>query len=615
MKILGLSCLYHDSAAALCIGGSIAAAAQEERFSRTKGDAGFPAKSIDYCLKSAGLSSYELDAVAYYDNPVLTFDRWIHNNASLGEESYGMIGLTFEELFSSKLWIHKLTENHLGMFCKTGKLLVTKHHVAHAASAFYPSPFENAAILTADGVGEWATTTIGIGNGNRIELLRQMDFPHSLGLLYSSFTAFCGFKVNSGEYKLMGLAPYGKPVYSDVIKRELIEIKPDGSYRLNMDYFSFDKGPMMVNSRFSELFGGPARIQEAEITKREMDLAASIQQVTEEVMILLAKTARKLTDAENLVMAGGVALNCVANSKILRENIFRDIWIQPAAGDSGGALGAALYAHYGHFGAERTVTARDAQKGSFLGPDFGSVEIKSFLDSVGAKYTEFPDNAELYRKGADAIAGGKVVGFFNGRMEFGPRALGARSILGDPRNPDMQERLNVKIKFRESFRPFAPAVLAEKASEYFDIDKESPYMLFVADVKHERRHSFSIDDHNSSDGASLDMLPIVKIARSDIPAVTHVDFSARLQTVSKEDNPDFHSLITEFYKLTGCPVIINTSFNVRGEPIVCTPEDAYRCFMHTDMDVLILEDFLLLKEEQNASGGSNEDWRGTYELD
>ena len=615
MKILGISCLYHDSAAALCVDGSIIAAAQEERFSRIKGDAGFPAQAIDYCLKSADISSHELDAVVYYDNPVLTFDRWIHNNASLGEESYGMIGLTFEELFSSKLWIHKFTENHLGMFCKTGKLLVIKHHVAHAASAFYPSPFENAAIITADGVGEWATTVIGAGNGNKIELIRQIEFPHSLGLLYSAITAFCGFKVNSGEYKLMGLAPYGKPIYADVIKRELIDIKPDGSYRLNMEYFSFNKGPVMVNSRFAELFGGPARIPEAEITKREMDLAASIQQVTEEVMILLAKTAHKLTGAENLVMAGGVALNCVANSKILRENVFKDIWVQPAAGDAGGALGAALYAHYGHFGGKRTVAARDAQKGSFLGPEFSAAEIKTYLNSVGAKYREIPDKTELYCKAARAIADGKVVGCFNGRMEFGPRALGARSILGDPRNPDMQERLNVKIKFRESFRPFAPAVLAEKTSEYFEIDKESPYMLFVADVKDEHRRSFSIEDYNSGDGVSLDMLPIVKIVRSDIPAVTHVDFSARLQTVNKEDNPDFHSLITEFFKLTGCPVVVNTSFNIRGEPIVCTPKDAYHCFMHTDMDVLIIENFLLKKEEQTRTGNKNGDWGGKYELD
>ena len=615
MKILGISCLYHDSAAALCVDGNIIAAAQEERFSRIKGDAGFPTQAIDFCLKHADIDSHELDAVVYYDNPVLTFDRWVHNNASLGEESYGIIGLTFEELFSSKLWIQKLTENHLGMFCKTGKLLVTRHHVAHAASAFYPSPFENAAIITADGVGEWATTTIGVGNGNNIELIKQINFPHSLGLLYSAFTVFCGFKVNSGEYKLMGLAPYGKPIYANVIKRELIEIKPDGSYRLNMEYFSFNKGPIMVNSRFAEIFGGSARIPEAEITRREMDLAASIQQVTEEIMILLAKTASKLTGAENLVMAGGVALNCVANSKILRKNIFKDIWVQPAAGDAGGALGAALYAHYGHFGAERAVTTKDTQKGSLLGPEFSAAEIKSYLDSVGAKYLEMPNKTELYRKVARVVADGKIVGYFTGRMEFGPRALGARSILGDPRNPDMQERLNVKIKFRESFRPFAPAVLAEKASEYFEIEMESPYMLFVANVKDEHRLSFSIEDYNSSDSMSLDMLPIVKIVRSDIPAVTHVDFSARLQTVNKEDNPDFHSLITEFYKLTGCPVIVNTSFNVRGEPIVCTPKDAYNCFMHTNMDVLIIENFFLEKEEQIIFGEKNDGWRKKYELD
>ena len=616
MRILGISGLYHDSAAAVCIDGEITAAAQEERFTRVKGDSRFPISSIDYCLSASNTNPYELDAVVYYDNPFLTYDRWVNNIVNLGDQSSEIINMSFDQLFSEKLWIQKLVENHLGMFCKTGKLLVTKHHIAHAASAFYPSPYENAAIITADGVGEWATTTIGVGKANKIELLKQIDYPHSLGLLYSAITYFCGFKVNSGEYKLMGLAPYGQPKYADIIKNELIDIKPDGSYRLNMDYFSFDRGAIMINERFSALFGGPERKFETEITKREMDLAASIQKVTEEIIISLAKTAKKLTGMDNLVMAGGVALNCVANGKLLRENIFRNIWVQPASGDAGGALGAALYAYYGHYRAERTVSSRGMQKGSYLGPQYSSDEIKSYLNKVDAKYTEYTDKTTLYREIAKIIADGKIAGFFNGRMEFGPRALGARSILGDPRNPDMQEKLNVKIKFRESFRPFAPAVLAERVSDYFDIenDRESPFMLLISYVKEERRCEFSISDYNSQDDSTFDMLPIVKKIRSDIPAVTHIDFSARLQTVNKEDSSDFHSLISAFYELTGCPVLVNTSFNVRGEPIVCTPEDAYLCFMRTDMDVLVLENLLLYKENQPILKETG-DWRSSYELD
>jgi carbamoyltransferase len=613
-KILGISGLYHDSSAVLCIDGEIIAAAQEERFTRVKHDVSFPVNAIDYCLKEGNVLPDFLDAVVYYDNPFLTLNRWLHNITTLGDGCSEIINRDFDSLFSEKLWINKIAENHLGMFCKTGKLLVTKHHIAHASSAFYPSPFKRAAIITADGVGEWTTTAIGVGDGNNIQLLKHINYPHSLGLLYSAITYFCGFKVNSGEYKLMGLAPYGVSRYAEVIKNKLIDIKSDGSYRLNMDYFDYYSGKFMTNQKFNDLFGGNPRNPESDITRREMDIAASIQKVTEEVMVLLARHARKESDAENLVMAGGIALNCVVTGKLIREKIFKNIWVQPAAGDAGGALGAALYAHYGHFGHERKCGKHDSQKGSFLGPKFDTEAIKKYLKGIDAKYVEFINKGELYKKLSQLIAEGNIVGFFNGRMEFGPRALGGRSILGDPRNAQMQSKLNLKIKFRESFRPFAPAVLVEKVSEYFEFDRESPYMLICTDVRKEHRKDFDISKYQNQAGDKIDMLHIVREVRSDIPAVTHVDYSARLQTVNASDNPDFHALISEFYKLTGCPVLVNTSFNVRGEPIVCTPEDAYRCFMRTDMDNLVLENLLLYKTEQPVFK-DEKNWRNKYELD
>jgi carbamoyltransferase len=612
MKILGISGLYHDSAATLCDNGLIVAAAQEERFTRVRHDARFPENAMKYCLETANVLPDFLDAVVYYDNPFLTYQRFLHNIASLGDDCEAVLSRDFDALFGAKLWVHKLAQNVLGMFCANGKLLVTKHHYAHAASAFYPSPFENAAIITADGVGEWATTTIGYGCGNKIELLKHINYPHSLGLLYSAFTYFCGFKVNSGEYKLMGLAPYGRPIYADRIRETLIDIKEDGSYRLNMDYLGYYSGPNMTNKKFADLFDGVARKPETDITKREMDLAASIQLVTEEVMIKLAKTAKSVTGSNNLVMAGGIALNCVANGKIIREGIFDKVWIQPAAGDAGGALGSALYAYYAHFGNERKVGRRDSQKGSLLGCAYSTSDILKYLDKQKAKYTVYDSKTELYKQTAILLDEGKVLGFFNGRMEYGPRALGARSIFGDPRNPDMQAKLNLKIKFRESFRPFAPAVLAEKAAEYFDFAGESPYMLACADVKESHRKHFSLKEFQEAGNA--DMLPIVRSVRSDIPAVTHVDYSARLQTVHQDDNADFHALLSEFYQLTGCPVLVNTSFNVRGEPIVRTPEDAYRCFMRTEMDALVLENVLLYKEGQ-PHFEDGEDWRNSYALD
>jgi carbamoyltransferase len=515
-------------------------------------------------------------------------------------------------MFHKKLWIRDTVKKHLGCLGKDDLFLVTQHHIAHAASAFYPSPFEHAAIVTTDGVGEWATNTIGIGNGSSIKLLEEIHYPHSLGLFYSAFTYFCGFKVNEGDYKFMGLAPYGAPKYVKLIKNKIIDIKEDGSYRLNMEYFDFHRNDVMTNDKFASLFGGPKREPESEITKREMDIAASAQTVIEEALIKMMKYAKKLTGENNLCLAGGVALNCTANGKILKENIFDNIWIQPASGDAGGALGSALYATYSYFKFPRKINKRDSQKGTYLGPLFSNEEIEDYLLGRRAPYIIVMDKTKLYQEVARELANGKAVGFFNGRMEFGPRALGARSILADPRNPDTQSRLNLKIKFRESFRPFAPSVLAEKSAEYFEVDRESPYMLICADVKKERRKPFNLSDY--LDKERIDMLPIVRQVRSDIPAVTHVDYSARLQTVSKEDNPDYYELIYEFYKLTGCPVVVNTSFNVRGEPIVCSPDDAYLCFMRTDMDILVMENCLLKKVDQPVFK-EKDDWRKKYALD
>jgi carbamoyltransferase len=608
--ILGISAFYHDSAAAITRDGEIVAAAQEERFSRKKHDPRFPARAINYCLEEAFVEPSELDAVVFYDNPLLTFDRLVKSLltvAPAGEEQWVKASRSF-------LGVKAVVKEHVrrALRCEV-KLLFSDHHTAHAAAAFFPSPFEEAAILTVDGVGEWATLTLGRGERNRVELLKEIRYPHSLGLLYSAFTYHCGFKVNSGEYKLMGLAPYGRPVYADAIREHLIDVKDDGSFRLNADYFGFLERDVMTNERFDSIFGGPARRPESRITRREMDLAASVQVVLEDVMLKLAQSARRLTGSRNLALAGGVALNCVANGKILRERIFENVWIQPAAGDAGSAVGAALLANHQYFEEPRRVnpTGRDSQKGSYLGPAFSGAEVRAFLERRGYPYETFADGRERARVLARAIAEGKVVGYMVGRMEFGPRSLGARSILGDPRREETQAVMNLKIKHRESFRPFAPSVLAEKASEYFELEAESPYMLLVAPVREGRRLPVG---RGGFDDDGEDMLAVINQPRSDIPAVTHVDYSARVQTVHPEDKPDFYELIKEFYELTGCPVLVNTSFNVRGEPIVCTPQDAYRCFMRTEMDLLVMEDCLLRKSEQPAFEDAS-DWKTEFELD
>ncbi|MDR1901920.1 MAG: carbamoyltransferase [Treponema sp.] len=612
MKVLGISALYHDSAAALCVDGEIAAAAQEERFTRVKHDPSFPVNAIRYCLEYGNTQAIHLDAVVYYDNPLITLDRLVTNIRDLKYDNQIILETSFDTMFNKKLNVRSFAYDTLGCLGKDDKFLVTKHHIAHAASAFYPSPFDRAAIVTTDGVGEWATTTIGYGDGNEIKLLKEIRYPHSLGLLYSAFTYFCGFKVNSGDYKFMGLAPYGEPKYVNVIKEKIIDIKKDGSYQLNMDYFDFHRNTVMTNDNFDRLFNGPPRKLESEIKKREMDIAASAQSVLEEVLMLLVANAKKITGEKNLVMAGGVALNCVANGKILKSGLFDNIWIQPASGDAGGALGCALFASHAYFKYPREVKERDNQKCSYLGPSFSNGEIGDFLDSVKARYEYHESKSALYKKTAEYLAGAKIVGYFNGRMEFGPRALGARSILADPRNPQTQSRLNLKIKFRESFRPFAPSVLVEKAEDCFDLSCESPYMLLVANIKKDRREPFVLADYIT--GETIDMLPIVNQVRSDIPAVTHVDYSARIQTVNKQDSPDYYNLISAFEDRTGCPVLVNTSFNVRGEPIVCTPKDAWLCFMRTDMDVLVMENYLLLKEKQPVFKELT-DWRRQYELD
>lgn len=613
MYILGISCLYHDSAAAIIKDCEIIAAAQEERFTRKKQDNSFPVNAIKYCLTEAGISVSDLDEVVYYDNPILTMDRYIHNIMSVSENGKEyLISHNLEDVFA-RLSIDKFFRDAFGIIGKKDELKVCEHHISHAASAFYPSPFESAAILTIDGVGEWATTTIGHGIGNRISIIEEIDYPHSLGLIYSAFTAFCGFKVNSGDYKFMGLAPYGEPVYYDIIKEKLIDIREDGSFRVNLDYFCYYENQYMTNEKFAALFGGPARKMEDRITRREMDIAASMQKLLEEIVILLAKHAQEITGEKNLVMAGGVALNCVANGKILKENIFDNIWIQPAAGDAGGALGCALYVAYNEAGIKRIVNNQtDSQYGSYLGPHFEEPEIAAYLDKTQCQYTQIENRDELYVYVAKCLADQKVVGWFQGRMEYGPRALGNRSILGDPRSEQMQSLLNLKIKFRESFRPFAPSVLREDCSRYFELDVDSPYMLLVANVNQEHRCDFDKEAFLKS--YNDDMLPIVNARRSDIPAVTHIDYSARIQTVSEDINKDYYRLISEFKKLTEYGVIINTSFNVRGEPIVCTPEDAYKCFMRTNMDVLVLENFVLHKSEQPVFE-EEKDWRLLYELD
>ncbi|MEG4392574.1 carbamoyltransferase [Microcoleus sp. BROC3] len=658
MNILGISAYYHDSAAALIRDGEIIAAAQEERFSRKKHDARFPKNAIAYCLKEAQIDLREVDHIVFYDKPLVKFERLLETYLAYAPQGFRSFLAAMPIWLKEKLYLKTMLKRDLAAIanCKTNKLpslLFTEHHQSHAASAFFPSPFEKAAVLCLDGVGEWATTSVWLGDGNQLTPQWEIDFPHSLGLLYSAFTYYTGFKVNSGEYKLMGLAPYGEPKYVDKILNYLIDLKDDGTFRLNMDYFNYTVGLTMTNKKFDELFEGPPRQAEGKLTQREMDIAASIQVVTEEVVLRLCRTVKKELDVDYLCMAGGVALNCVANGRLLREGIFKDIWIQPAAGDAGGALGAALAIWYQYCEQTRTVSANstansreslktelvttnaaveertevltanqavatvaksvahltchDQMRGSYLGPRFTDAEILEYLDAVKASYHRL-DDAQLMPQLAEILEQGNVVGWFQGRMEFGPRALGGRSIVGDPRSAKMQSVMNLKIKYRESFRPFAPSILAERVADYFEIDHSSPYMLLVAPVKSSLRIPMTPEQEQ------LFGIEKLNIPRSEIPAVTHVDYSARIQTVHKETNPRYYDLISHFEKRSGCSIVVNTSFNVRGEPIVCTPEDAYRCFMRTEMDYLVLENYLLPKSEQ-IPWKQDDAWKNEFELD
>ena len=658
MNILGISAYYHDSAAALIRDGEIIAAAQEERFSRKKHDARFPKNAIAYCLKEAKIDLRELDRIVFYDKPLVKFERLLETYLAYAPQGFRSFLAAMPIWLKEKLYLKTMLKRDLAAIahCKTNQLpslLFTEHHQSHAASAFFPSPFQKAAVLCLDGVGEWATTSVWLGDGNELTPQWEIDFPHSLGLLYSAFTYYTGFKVNSGEYKLMGLAPYGEPKYVDKILNYLIDLKDDGTFRLNMDYFNYTVGLTMTNKKFDQLFEGPPRLAEGKLTQREMDIAASIQVVTEEVVLRLCRTVKKELDVDYLCLAGGVALNCVANGRILREGIFKDIWIQPAAGDAGGALGAALAIWYQYCEQTRTVnanstansreslkseliatnvaveertevltanqavatvaksvahlTCHDQMRGSYLGPRFTDAEIIEYLDAVQASYHRL-DDAELMPQLAEILEQGNVVGWFQGRMEFGPRALGGRSIVGDPRSAKMQSVMNLKIKYRESFRPFAPSILAERVADYFEIDHSSPYMLLVAPVKASLRIPMTEEQEQ------LFGIEKLNIPRSEIPAVTHVDYSARIQTVHKETNPRYYDLISHFEERSGCSVLVNTSFNVRGEPIVCTPEDAYRCFMRTEMDYLVLENYLLPKSEQ-IPWKQDDAWKNEFELD
>ena len=604
MNILGISAFYHDSAACLLREGEIVAAAQEERFTRKKHDDSFPKEAVEFCLQEAGISVADLDYVGFYDKPFVKFERILETYLSIAPKGLRQFLSAMPVWLKEKIWTRSNIRVNLQY---SGPVLFSEHHESHAASAFYPSPFEEAAILIMDGVGEWATSSIAVGRGNKIELIKELRFPHSLGLLYSAFTYYLGFKVNSGEYKVMGLAPYGKPEYTKTILEHVIDLKEDGSFRMNQDYFDYLGGLTMTNKKFGDLFGGPARTAESNLTQKEMDLAASLQEVTEEIMLRMSRHARKLTGMKNLCLAGGVALNCVGNGKVLREKIFEKLWIQPAAGDAGGALGVAMCIWHQMLDNKRQVKKGDSMKGSYLGPRYKAESLHKFLDSREIPYKQL-DDTELTRTVANHLKTGKVVGWFQGRMEFGPRALGGRSIIGDPRSPKMQSVMNLKIKYRESFRPFAPSVLQEKVSEWFDMNAESPYMLLVAPVKEDKR--IDIPDEKK-DLFGIDLL---NVPRSQIPAITHVDYSARIQTVRKETNPKYYDLIQEFDKITGCPVIINTSFNVRGEPIVCRPEEAYLCFMRTEMDTLVLENFVLDKVDQTPLD-EDTDWRNEFELD
>jgi carbamoyltransferase len=600
MNILGISAFYHDSAAAIVVDGDLVAAAQEERFTRRKHDAGFPRHAVAYCLKEAGVAPDNLDFIAFYDKPMLKFERLLETQLAFAPSGIRSFLMAMPVWLREKLMMRRMLRG--GLPKGTGApLLFMDHHESHAASAFFPSPFDAAAILTLDGVGEWTTASWGVGQGNKLELKQQLTFPHSLGLLYSAFTYYCGFKVNSGEYKLMGLAPYGRPTYAKGIYEHLIDLKADGSFWLNMEYFNYCQGLTMTNRRFENLFGGPPRDPETSIEQRHMDLAASIQAVTEEIVLRMATDVHERTGMKHLVLAGGVALNCVANGRLLREGPYDDIWIQPAAGDAGGAVGAALFTWHQLLDNPRRTSGRDTQKGSFLGPAFRPEHIVSFLDHQSAQYTRIDDEQALAEYVAELLAQEKIVGWFQGRMEFGPRALGGRSIIGDARSPTMQATMNLKIKFRESFRPFAPVVLHEHVHEWFDMrdGQESPYMLLVAPVL--ERHRAAIDrEQLERMSHDPDLRQRVNVIRSSVPAITHVDYSARVQTVDRERNPRFHRLMEAFYKQTSCPVLVNTSFNVRGEPIVCTPEDAYRCFLATEMDVLVLENFIILKSQVNG---------------
>ncbi|TAE06187.1 MAG: hypothetical protein EAZ78_02670 [Oscillatoriales cyanobacterium] len=659
MNILGISAYYHDSAAALISDGEIIAAAQEERFSRKKHDARFPKNAIAYCLKEAKIELQEVDKIVFYDKPLVKFERLLETYLAYAPNGFRSFLAAMPIWLKEKLYLKTILKRELAEManCKTSKLkpslLFTEHHQSHAASAFFPSPFQKAAVLCLDGVGEWATTSVWLGEGNQLTPQWEIDFPHSLGLLYSAFTYYTGFKVNSGEYKLMGLAPYGEPKYVDKILNYLIDLKDDGTFRLNMDYFNYTVGLTMTNQKFDELFEGPPRKAEGQLTQREMDIAASIQVVTEEVVLRLCRTVKKELNVDYLCLAGGVALNCVANGRILREGIFKDIWIQPAAGDAGGALGAALAIWYQYCESDRNVdlssqvniiepdksqviptsevaedgteilttnrpvatvtksiahlTCHDKMRGSYLGPKFGDTEILEYLDAVKASYHRL-DDSELMSQLAEILQQGNVVGWFQGRMEFGPRALGGRSIVGDPRNAKMQSVMNLKIKYRESFRPFAPSILAERVADYFEMDHSSPYMLLVAPVKTSLRIPMTAEQEQ------LFGIDKLNVPRSEIPSVTHVDYSARVQTVHKETNPRYYDLISHFERRSGCSILVNTSFNVRGEPIVCTPEDAYRCFMRTEMDYLVLENFLLPKSEQ-IPWKQDEAWKNEFELD
>jgi len=604
--VLGLSAYYHDSAACLVRDGEIIAAASEERFSRKKGDERFPTNAVDYCLREGGITTADLTHVGFYDKPLLKFERILETYLSVAPAGFRSFLMAGPMWVKEKLFTDRDLRKNLGGY--EGMMLYAEHHESHAASAFFPSPFEEAAILTMDGVGEWATATTGVGKGSDLQILRELRWPDSLGLLYSAFTYYTGFKVNSGEYKVMGLAPYGEPKYVDLIYKHLIDLREDGSFTMNQKYFNYLSGLTMTNEAFNDLFGGPPRVSETNLTQKEMDLARSVQVVTEEIVMRMAKSVHKETGMDNLCLAGGVALNCVANGKLLREGPFKKLWIQPAAGDAGGALGVAQLISHRYLKRPRKVTpGKDSMKGAYLGPSFTPEEIEAFLKKTGASYERL-DRASMLDRISQQLADEKIIGWFNGRMEFGPRSLGCRSILGDARSPRMQAQMNIKIKFREGFRPFAPSVLEDHVSEYFEMDCESPYMLLVAPVKKERQIPMP-DGGNKVWG--IDQLNLL---RSDIPAITHIDYSARVQTVSRETNPDYYDLINAFRGLTGCAVIVNTSFNVRGEPIVCTPEDAYRCFMRTHIDSLVLGPFLLEKASQ-TEWKEDVEWQNEFQLD